>query len=198
MCAFDIIKACDPAAKAGVAHALTPFRSLRWPGLLGRADDRATRQADYFFNLHFLDSVASGRVDMGIDERRPAWEPMQDFLATGEPEWRPRLDFVGVNYYRPLTIRWHPLIALGAGLAGGLLTNLTFPVESDAGTKVEPGGLLEMIRRAHERYRLPILVTENGIAESSERIRSAHLVAHVASLRDAESEGISVLGSLCR
>lgn len=194
--AFDIIKACDPQAKVGVAHVLTPFRSLRRPGLLGRADDRATRQADYFFNLHFLDSVVSGRVDVAVKEKHPDWVRAQDFLATGEADWRPRLDFVGVNYYRPLTIHWHPLIALRAGFAGGLLTNVSVPVATDGGTKVEPGGLGEMIRRVHERYRLPVLVTENGIAESRDRIRSPHLVAHLESVRDAEASGAPVLGYL--
>jgi beta-glucosidase len=194
--AHDIIKSCDPDAMVGVAHALTPFRSLGRPGLLKGRDADATAQADYFFNLHFLDSVVSGRVDLAIDRRRPRWVPARTFFGSDEPEWRPRLDFIGVNYYRPLTIRWHPLIALRAPIAGGLLTNVPVPVAADNGTKVEPSGLAEVVREVHRRYGLPVLITENGVAEGRDRIRAPHLVGHLEALREAEASGVRVLGYL--
>lgn len=194
--AHDVIKDVAPTAMVGTAHASTPFRSLHRGGPLGALDAAATRQADYFFNLHFLDSLCSGRVDVACSLARPRWVPAADFFQTGAADWRSRLDFIGVNYYRPFTIRWHPLIAAGAARAGGLLSTGVAPVASDAGTKVEPAGLGEVIRRLDRRYGLPLLVTENGIAESSDRIRAPHLVAHLESVEASDAGGPRMLGYL--
>ncbi len=87
-------------------------------------------------------------------------------------------DFFGINYYRRNLVRFTPG-------APGLVTLLQGPgPASDSGVEIYPEGLLRMIRRAWDRYELPIMITENGVSDSTGRLRPdflrghAHAVAH--------------------
>ena len=48
----------------------------------------------------------------------------------------------------------------------------------------------------HERYRKPVLITENGIAEENDRNRAAYIVSHLQQTLRAVQEGVDVLGYL--
>ncbi len=66
--------------------------------------------------------------------------------------------------------------------------------------EVYPEGLYKAVKRYHKRYKLPVLIAENGIAtwdlapRKDRWTRSASLVAHVRQLQRAMDEGVPVLG----
>ncbi|MCX8100067.1 MAG: family 1 glycosylhydrolase [Geminicoccaceae bacterium] len=109
---------------------------------------------------------------------------------------RPLIDYVAINYYTRTVVRWAP-----RGKA------LLFGVEcrephhggprrfDDLGQEVWPEALLHVLRDA-ARFGLPVLITENGIATSDERLREEHLRGHLAALARAIEEGIDLRGYL--
>jgi beta-galactosidase len=71
--------------------------------------------------------------------------------------------------------------------------DLGYP-KSDLGWSIYPQGLHDLTMQYWTRFHLPILITENGIADTSDSQRSKFLVAHVKALLQARSEGAQVLG----
>jgi beta-glucosidase/6-phospho-beta-glucosidase/beta-galactosidase len=93
------------------------------------------------------------------------------------------LDFFGFNYY-------------GAEWIKGSRIDIDPEEEySEAGRAVDPRGLLDLLREIHERFPgLPILITENGIADSTDWLRPAYLVEHLKVVEQALLEQIPVRG----
>ncbi len=105
------------------------------------------------------------------------------------------LDFLGVNYYSRDFVRF-------AGLSGFNQFGTICPKEhhrgeigplSDLGWEIYPQGLYEIVSSLRS-FRLPILVTENGVSAGEDRIREAFIADHLAALEKARSEGAPVFG----
>lgn len=64
------------------------------------------------------------------------------------------------------------------------------------GWRVDPGALLTVLRRVRDVYGLPVLITENGMADSNDSQRPSYTVAHADILARARAEGIKVQGYL--
>jgi beta-glucosidase/6-phospho-beta-glucosidase/beta-galactosidase len=92
-------------------------------------------------------------------------------------------DFFGFNYY-------------GAEWTKGSQIDIDPEEEySEAGRAVDPNGLLELLREIHGRFPgLPILITENGIADSTDWLRPAYLIEHLKAVEQALLEKIPVRG----
>jgi len=104
---------------------------------------------------------------------------------------REALDFIGLNYYARQIVA-----AKGASPFGRECTEDHHGGPrhfSTLGWEVHAPGLAEVLRR-FARHGLPLVVTENGIATGDEAERTAYLVDHVASLRQALAEGLDVRG----
>jgi len=166
-----------PEARIGAAVNLIVFDpASRW----SLPDWIAAREADRGFNWAFYDSIQKGRVQLDL-----AGFPKIDDELLGLAG---SADFLGVNYYRRNMVRFTPR-------APGLVTLLPGPgAKSDSGVEIYPEGLLRLLRRAWQRYRLPIFVTENGIADDSGRLRPGFLRQHAFAVAQAIDEGIPVLG----
>jgi len=119
----------------------------------------------------------------------PAMEPgevMMDRLAAwvDAPGARPRrtLDYVAFDYYYAFTLPEF------------------FQLADYWRWPVHPPGIYDAARYYHDRYRLPVLVAENGMAEQRRQVRpdgwtrEAFLVNHVYELQRAAAEGVPVLG----
>ncbi|NDG84900.1 MAG: glycoside hydrolase family 1 protein, partial [Proteobacteria bacterium] len=91
---------------------------------------------------------------------------------------RGNMDFVGLNYYGA---EW---------LSGSGVELLPEEEYSEAGRAVHPQGLLRILRESRDRYPLPILITENGIADSTDWIRPLYLAEHLAVVHRGIREGI--------
>ncbi|MBI4425011.1 MAG: glycoside hydrolase family 1 protein [Elusimicrobia bacterium] len=121
------------------------------------------------------------------------------------------LDFVGVNYYTRIYARkldWPgvPLRVLpGYAELEGALSPFLFRLlggrrgsreRTDMGWEVVPEGLERVVQRLWEAYHLPIVVTENGLADSTGTRREPFLRQHLAALGRAMKAGARVWGYL--
>jgi len=217
--AYDTIKDLDDvdadgdgeSARVGIAHAMIHAVPADRPDPLG-AHAAATRQFSYFFNEHILDSLVGDRhdpaasvVDTAI-EADPQWREevaSNEFFGIPSPAgWHSRMDFIGVNYYRRAHVAWDPVVEITTSFAGGLFPNDQSreanppSVLNDLGWEIEPLGLSAILRQLDERYGLPILITENGMADAFGGNRAPYTLAHLLEVARAIDEGVDVRGYL--
>ena len=205
--AYDAIKVVygtTPSFISAAHNMMFAKLSLNGGGF-GNINVGAVNQFDYFYNWHFLDSLMSGTVDTEI-AHRPADQirvSAASFYGVAPgPNWIPRLDFIGLNFYRSVYVEHQIPLALAAPYTGGNFDNnlLDEPkvtnVVNSVGWEVYPKGLLMMLRRLHAAYGCPIMITENGWPEPADCNRASFLVAHLRAVEQALAEGIPVTGYL--
>ena len=98
---------------------------------------------------------------------------------------RGSLDWLGVQYYYDSPVRTFRL----ADEDG-------CPPRTDMGWRIAPEGLYHVVREAYARYRVPIIVTENGLADATDSQRARFILDHLAWLHRAMEEGADVRGYL--
>lgn len=177
--------------------------------LLAYLKQAAMHQFQYFYNEHFLNALINGQLDTSIHFRSRkrsiiSGKEFQRFVggdSTTTP-WKAKLDFVGVNYYRAVYVYFHAFLAIRIGFMGGAFDNNLHGKKqphgllNDLGWEVCPEGMYRHLALLQERYGLPVLVTENGIPETTDRNRAAFIVAHLQQILRAiqEIEGLIILG----
>jgi beta-glucosidase len=167
----------DAGSRVGAAVNLILFEPDRRWWLL---DWVAAHEAGKGFNWAFYDSISKGSISFHLAGFPSIEEPLEGLAGSA--------DFFGINYYRRNLVRFTPS-------APGLVTLYQGPGPlSDAGVEMYPEGLLMLTRQVWERYGLPVMVTENGVADAAGNLRSKFLRSHVYALSRAASEGIPVLG----
>lgn len=94
---------------------------------------------------------------------------------------RNQQDFVGFNYYftdyYKLFKRDNPKVPL-----------------NDLGWYMEPEGLYPILMRAWAHYRKPIIITENGVADSDDQYRRWWIEETMIAMERALSEGVDIKG----
>ncbi len=104
------------------------------------------------------------------------------------------LDFIGVNYYSRQMV---DLSKLG-------IRNLAMDVEKNRrrnirknslGWDIYPKGLYEILL-ALKKYKLPVLITENGICTENDKLRWSFIREHLGSVHRAIRQGVGVIGYL--
>jgi beta-glucosidase len=175
------LRASDPDARIGVANNMMVL-DPEWR--LSLLDWLAVRFVDQTWNWSFPDALRDGNVRLrlpgaSLDERLP------ELVGT--------VDYYGINYYFRYFVRASP------GADGGVALRPGPGMKSELGGEPPPGdaypeGLLRLMRQVHERYGLPIYVTEGGIADAKGTMRGALLRGHVESIHRALAEGIPVRG----
>ena len=186
--AYDAVKAMDATARVGLVQHIIDFRPAK-PG--SRQDRTATQHADYLFNRTFLNAAVNGDYDQNADG------------VTGDGEHHDELahkaDYVGVNYYRPGQVTGLPQalsksIPLYDFIPKVDYTKKECPQDcSDLGWKIFPTGLRDAINEAAS-YKLPVYITENGIADARDKKRAAYIRDHVRVVRQAVRAGKDVRG----
>jgi beta-glucosidase len=104
------------------------------------------------------------------------------------PELQGSADWFGANYYTRQLVRFSPTTP------GWLALRQGPGARTDLGWEIHPEGLLAVLRTAASRYRLPVYVTENGIADAAGDKRAAYIRSHVYAIERALGEGIPVRG----
>lgn len=92
-------------------------------------------------------------------------------------------DFLGVNYY------------MDARIYGYRMHNPQDKV-SDLGWDMEPQNIELVLKRLHDKYHLPIMITENGVADATDQYRQWWLTQTIMALQKAMESGVDVLGYL--
>jgi len=164
-------------ARVSVAHHV---RGLLPANPRSRLDRAAAALPDHVFNRWFLRACRSGRLlpPVGAGQRVAGL--------------RGSLDWLGLNYY------CDDVLAFDARRPGELFARQgpapDLPLSS-FGWAIEPDGLrraLHMVSR--ETGGLPIVITENGVADQRDELRPRYLVEHLAAVHRAIAEGVDVRG----
>ena len=104
------------------------------------------------------------------------------------------LDFIGINYYSPSIVN-----ARNWGLMSlilGVCTQDHHSMQKNSlGWYIYPQGLYELLM-SFKKYRLPVIVTENGISTSDDNQRWDYIRQHLAMAARAISEGTDLRGYL--
>lgn len=95
------------------------------------------------------------------------------------------LDYIGLNYYF-----YH---SLHIGWRGIERKNLEEP-KSDMGWRTYPKGIYYLTIELHNRYRKPIYITENGIANATDDMRQDFIREHLFWISQANHQGADVRG----
>jgi len=185
--AYEQVKRWDRASSTGLRTATVGVVVvLQYYEPDNPADERdvaAARFVEYMFNEWYLNSALRGDYDMNLDGVIQPEEQLPH-LVKG-------CDFIGLNYYT----RWRVRHVEGEG---DPRFNFVFaPCSgdcSDFGWEIYPQGLRHVLNWAFKRFRRPIYVTENGIADARDVMRECYLVDHLEQLHGAIEDGVPVRG----
>jgi beta-glucosidase len=173
--AYERIKRRHPELQIGLAHHLRIFDPFRWFAPQDRAVATAFTRV---FNQAILKSLRKGRLVFPLT---------RNGNASGPPQSQ---DFFGLNYYTRELVKFNH--RYGAELFGQRM--LVEPaLRSDLAWELYPEGLYRTLM-ALRRERLPIYVTENGIADRADAQRPEYLLTHVRAMLRAIQDGSPVRG----
>jgi beta-glucosidase len=170
-----------PRATFGVAHNMMGFAPDRERNPL---DGFLAKTAHNMYNTGMMEAFATGRWKFLL--------PPGTMIRGRRDELPCWLDAFGINFYSRLHLRcpgrtrvigdfdYHD--RTGHGL-------------TDNGWEIAPSILGELIDEASQSG-FPLLITENGIADGSDRLRPAYLQMHAEEIRKAEERGIPIHGYL--
>lgn len=127
------------------------------------------------------------KAQVGIAENNIYFEGWLSWLAQQIVNFRflnsieKRADFIGLNYYFHSKIR---------GLKFNQNNN---DKVSDVGWEVYPEGIYHILKSL-TKYKKPIFITENGIADAGDKNRTKFIKEHLVWTHKAISEGVDVRG----
>lgn len=163
--------------KVGIAHRMDIFTAYQKRSLI---DGWLAKQAEDVFNWAIPNALQTGVLKVSI--------PMVANISVEMPEVQGTQDFYGLNYYTrfalstqlmPFDIQDHPVHG-------------TQEV-TDMGWEVYPEGIYLLLSQIHQKFQhLPIMITENGIADSSDRLRPKYIRRHLTYLHHAIEKNIPV------
>ncbi len=180
--AYQAVKKLDPTSKVGLVQSMIAFTPTN-PA--STADVAATEHADYLFNRLLLNAAVKGNFDANAD----------GLISPSEQAIHGRrADFVGVNYYfrgratglgAPITPQIPVLDFLPATSyrwQRAPTANLCPTLCSDFGSEIFPAGFRQVLKTAGS-YKLPVIVTESGIADAKDSLRPGYLRDHFRQMR---------------
>ncbi len=165
--------ALDDRVRVAIAPHLVAWSPGGWRdplGLVARAAER--------FNWAVVDALATGRL--ALTTRTIEVDGARDAL-----------DVLGVNYFAGFRADLASFLRFA-----GVLPRPARPGTSDLGWPIDPAGFEAVLVEAARRGGRPIVVTENGVADATDRLRPAYLAEHLAALDRARARGADVRGYL--
>lgn len=114
-----------------------------------------------------------------------------DFLAK-----KKSLDFIGVNYYGRQFLRFAPFSASGLFAEECLCPeHSSRAMRNSLGWEIYPKGMLEVLLKM-KKYRLPVIITENGVCTQDDNLRWYYISEHLKSVSEALLYDVDVRGYL--
>ena len=181
-----------PGIKGGVWRARRVLKQLQ------KAHDRAyswmkTADSDAQIGMahHLRPAIPAtdSRMDLVAADIK---QRLNDSFALESCE-HPTQDFFGINYYSRDVVHFDPR----AMMAGRLPYRAEPPADaprSDLGWEIYPEGLGQLVRTWASRSKLPIYITENGLADADDSRRTSFITDHLSQLAGAIADGIDVRG----
>ncbi|GAB4469129.1 MAG: glycoside hydrolase family 1 protein [Anaerolineae bacterium] len=113
------------------------------------------------------------------------------------PETANTLDWLGVNYYQRYRVSlnlWRLLTGKVKGLP--IQPHVRPGVLAGPGGwgEIHPIGIFETLKKLWRRYRLPMIITENGIPDETDTHRPAFIVGHLRQVWEAMQRRIPIWG----
>lgn len=175
---YDMIHALLPDARVSVAHNMAAFAPWHsWNPF----DKLLARIAKHFYNHSLLDAFLNGtlRIKFPLSKERCLAVPIKG-----------KLDFFGLNYYTRIHLRFNPFKKMGIemrhrDIEGHGLT--------DMGWEIHPYGLAKVLRYA-AKLKVPIIITENGIATNDDQKRIKFMKRHIDVLERCMKDGMDIRG----
>ncbi len=90
-------------------------------------------------------------------------------------------DFIGINYYASRRVYGYRVHNPDVRL-------------SDMGWDMQPGDLRYVLDEVWDRYKKPLMVTENGLADATDEHRGWWLQQTIAAMHEAMKDGVDLLG----
>jgi beta-galactosidase len=186
--AYDELKARSRTDRVGLVVNMIAFT----PAVPEAAS--ASAHAEQLFNRTFAEAAVHGWYDLNANGRRDAGEVRRGLDG--------KADFLGLNYYfrsrvsalpGPLTPHI-PLLDFVPGQEyawAGAPDAPACPTRcSDFGNEIYPEGLRQVLKTA-ATFRLPVIITESGVADASDKLRATYLPAQLRVLRKAMTDGVA-------
>jgi beta-galactosidase len=187
--ALNLIEACARASDSlkqyskkpvGLIHAIIWFEPFQKDNV---EDQEATEKAKMYWQFGFIDALTKGSSVFTNNIKRDDLEN--------------KIDWIGVNYYSRHVIRYQDNAlgykpVHGYGFACGSQISRDNRPCSDIGWEFYPEGLYYSLKESWKRYNLPMLITENGIADSNDRLRPKYIVSHIQAVYNAIKDGVNI------
>jgi beta-galactosidase len=198
---FDAVKAEQDStspAEVGFIHNVCPMSPYD-----AKRDGNACDFASHVHNQYFVEAISNGWLDENLNGKTDEGEN-KNYL-------RDRLDWIGIDYYSRNVIRGRKWLSKLAKLFVGVpmipelvkgygnnckpnSTSIDGRPTSDFGWEIYPeglGGALKLMAK----YGKPMVVTENGIADSEDKLRPQFITGHLRELdRVINREKLDVRG----
>ena len=121
----------------------------------------------------------------GDDARLSMWSATVGQRTGNYALWRTRksIDFIGLNYYFSNRVY-------------GYRTHNPNSAVNDLGWDMQPADIRYVLESLADRYNLPILITENGLADAKDEYRQWWLMETLRAVHQSVKSGVNVLGYL--
>jgi beta-glucosidase len=187
-------------------------------GIIVNVNTEAARNFGYFVNDYFLNAVIKGEEDLNyLETLQRHNKDSPNFILHND--WKNKTDFIGIDYYRRVYAQYDGVLASSpVKFLGGMMIESSLgsnnnnnnnnnsddkrpPAKllNDLGWEVFPEGLYNLLIHVKENWgnNIPILITENGIADRYDRYRAPFIVAHIKQVKRAIDNGdVNVIGYL--
>ncbi|MDP3721019.1 MAG: family 1 glycosylhydrolase, partial [Anaerolineaceae bacterium] len=158
--AYKIIHELQPNAQVGVA---INYRSLKPAHSWSPLDRLPASIQNQIFNNAFLECLKNGELDMVLKKVKI-------------PEAANTQDFIGLNYYS------RDIVHFDITKPGNMFGRLEYPKDADLSSTGFianiPEGMWDGLKWAH-RFELPIIITENGVEDKDDTLRSRYTIEHL-------------------
>jgi beta-glucosidase/6-phospho-beta-glucosidase/beta-galactosidase len=155
-------------------------------------DQAAAERVRYIANDWFLNAVVKGNWDNDFTDVDGKYTGPNDVVA--DPTLKGRLDYIGVNYYSDTIISASYGLVLPVINASIIQAGLPTPrPKTDFDWDIYPAGFGTVLDEA-AGYGLPLVVTENGVADQKDVMRGRFIAEHLLELGAANLRGDNVLG----
>ncbi len=176
--AYKLIHSKVDNPMVSVAHNMAVFAPWRrWNPL----DRLLSKIAKYYYNHSLIDAFLTGILRIQFPFHKKIEIPLPIKGA---------LDFFGVNYYTRIHLRFNPFKKMGVELRH---LDIDGHGLTDLGWEIYPHGLERVLFYA-SKLKVPIYITENGIATHDSQKKIKFLKKHIDTMEKCLQKGLDIRG----